>query len=208
MKIDKGLDDNYIVNLNMTVLNQLLRSLGYTSKDPSTDILKFIGRYANLKEQPGQPVLAEALNLDMTNILAVIEFAQAIKLLASNEDMGLEIYEGIVKSTIPAERIKVNFEILLVEDGPTIAGTTVRDPDDISISDDDDFKSIEAVNQELQFKMPGRRASRVGRQEPVPVIGFQPSARVEGTGPINIGLKEKKNTVIKEVYIPISDKIS
>jgi hypothetical protein len=202
MKIDKGLDDNYIVNLNMTVLNQLLRSLGYTSKDPSTDILKFIGRYANLKEQPGQPILAEALNLDMTNILAVIEFAQAIKLLASNEDMGLEIYEGIIKSTIPAERVKVNFEILLVEDGPTIAGTTVRDPDDISINDDDDFKSIEAVNQELRFKMPGRRASRVGRQEPVPVIGFQPSARVEGTGPINIGLKEKKNTVIKEVFIP------
>ena len=94
MKIDKGLDDNYIVNLNMTVLNQLLRDIRYTS----TDILKFIGRYASLKEQPGQPVLAEAQNLDMTNILAVIEFAQAIKLLASNEDMGLEVYEGVVKS--------------------------------------------------------------------------------------------------------------
>ena len=184
--------DNYIVYLNPRTTKLLWEIMEH----PDNDLIQFITRYGNLvaQDQSSLPSLVEVIKVDMTDEAARMNFIFAIKALSTDKEMGVEIYRGLARGSIPISTIKVKFEMEVVLGGTdslnnatTVALTTERDPLDIS-SDEDEFKSID--NQAKVSK------------EPKLMIGFQPSMRFHEPGPINRGLKEKMKTVIVETYVP------
>jgi len=203
MEIEKD-GDIYTVNLNLTSLELLWKNMNY----PDRDIIQFIARYGTLinKDPSLLPSLAEVLGVSLDDKLTTVNLAIAVRALAVDENMGKEIFEGLVIETIPITNIKLKFKVLSARPQMVIGNmmsptsTLQTDPIKEDKRDDDNEDDYKSLLDASQVSMTTSVQAGGGTNR---MIGFQPSKRVPGTGPINPGLREKTKIGIKESYVPV-----
>jgi len=92
----------YIVHLDLTTLILLWKNMEYPG-----DIKQFID---NLRSRSSFPSLAEVMGINFDDRVTRSYLATAIKELTIEENIGKEVYRGLISEAIPVYNVKVEFD--------------------------------------------------------------------------------------------------